>query len=433
MYKRTPLEKSLRTKGPGKVWYVRGYDYTGRRYEVSTHQTDRKAAIEAARKIARDKSVPPPDQAENAAAGSVTLTEVLEMLRAHDKRVDAAPKTVKFHIERGRHLVRLLGKHRLVSEITLAVMQEYSDTRLAEGADRHTIQKEHRVLRQSLGIAKQAGKYAGEPKVLTVEGFDKAKGLRGYYKPGARWLEKPEYVDALVMHTSANTDKYRVDRRDDIIVYVNLGIRRREILRIHPEHVNLIKREVFVAGTKTDSSPRLLPLNDVLCELFTRRMKLVAAGTPLWTDWGSGNRDLRANWARARAWLISKEESVPRKEMLMATLPVGLTFNDLRRTFCSLMKAAGVPEDTCADLLGHKDVEMVRAVYGRTSMDNLHRAVAQLPAIALPDQRPETVRATRRKKQHRDGQAKGRSVRDLGLATVRGTNPMSETERKDVG
>lgn len=410
MYKRTPLEKSLRTKGPGKVWYVRGYDHAGRRYEVTTHQTDRKAALEAARKIARDKSVPPTDQTEDAAAGSVTLTEVLDLLLAHDKRVGAAVKTVKFHIERGRHLVRLLGKERLASNISLGAVQEYSDIRLAEGADRHTIQKEHRVLRQALGIAKQAGKYAGEPKVLTVEGFDKAKGMRGYYKPGDRWLEKPEYVDALVRHTSANPDRYRIDRRDDIIVYVNLGIRRREILQIRPEHVNLVKREVFVDGTKTDGSPRLLPLNDVLCEVFARRMKHVTAGTPLWTDWGSGNRDLKANWARARGWLISREDVVGRKELLMATLPNRLTFNDLRRTFCSLMKAAGVPEDTCADLLGHSDVEMVRAVYGRTSMATLHKAVAQLPAIALPDERPEPIRATKRKKQYRDGQTKAAST-----------------------
>lgn len=407
MYKRTPLEKSLRTKGPGKVWYVRGYDYAGRRYEVTTHQTDRKAALEAARKIARDKSVPPTDQAEDTAARTLTLTEALELLLAHDKRVGAAAKTVKFHLERGRHLVRLLGKNRLATEITLSVVQEYSDTRLAEGANRHTIQKEHRVLRQALGIAKRAGKYTGEPKVLTVEGFDKAKGLRGYYKPGERWLERPEYVDALVRHTSANPDKYRIDRRDDILVYVYLGIRRREILQIRPEHVNLLKREVWVAGTKTDGAARLLPLNDLLCEVLARRMRDGSPGEPLWTDWGSGNRDLRANWARARKWLIDQEESVGRKELLMATLPNRLTFNDLRRTFCSLMKAAGVPEDTCADLLGHSDVEMVRAVYGRTSMATLHKAVAQLPSIQLPEERPETVRSTKRKKQYRDGREKG--------------------------
>lgn len=431
MYKRTPLEKCLRRKGT--IWYFRNYDWSGRRYEVSTHQTDRKAAIEVARKIVRDKSVPPSDQTENEEAGRVTLTEVLELLHAHDKRVGAAKKTIQFHIDCGRHLIRLLGKQRLVANISLADMNEYSDTRLSEGAHRHTIQKEHRVLRQSLGIAKRAGKYAGEPKVLTVEGFNKAKGLRGFYRPGDRWLEKPEYIDALVRHTSANTDKYRIDRRDDILVYVYLGIRRREILKIRPEHVNLVKKEVFVAGTKTDDAARLLPLNDLLCEVFARRLKLVAAGKPMWTDWGSGNRDLKANWSRARKWLIDQEEAVGRKELLMATLPARLTFNDLRRTFCSLMKAAGVPEDTCADLLGHKDVEMVRTVYGRTSMDTLHRAVAQLPVIEVPAARPETVRATRRKKAYRDGQAKGRSTRDSVIATVSSTNSMRETEQKDVG
>jgi integrase len=113
-----------------------------------------------------------------------------------------------------------------------------------------------------------------------------------------------------------------------------------------------------------------------MLDLFKRRLDGARHGRPIFVDWGSGNRDLQANWARARRRLVEGNQE------LEHTLPRGLTFNDLRRTFCSLMRNAGVSFEDCATLLGHTDIEMVRTVYGRTAMDTLHAAVARLPSIA---------------------------------------------------
>ena len=74
-----------------------------------------------------------------------------------------------------------------------------------------------------------------------------------------------------------------------------------------------------------------MPLNDLMVALFK--------------EWGSGNRDLKANWARAREWLLERTQKRDGKRAhasLDALLPKSLNFDDLGRTFCSQMKNAGV-------------------------------------------------------------------------------------------
>lgn len=436
MYKRTPLEKRLYQRPSGTVWHCWAYDYAGKRYTASTHQTDRKAALEAARKIERDKSVPPSDPASHVAQ-TFTLAQALDLLEKHDVRANAAVNTVRFHEDRGRHLIRLLGADTPVAALTLPALNEYTDKRLVEKANRHTIQKEHRVLRHALALAKKDGKYFGDPKALTVEGFDKAKGTRGFYRPGDRWLERVEHIEALLAHTSSNPDRHRVDRRDDVLAIVNLGLRRRELLVICPEHVDrrnavVQLRALKQGGTitrslKTEGSTRPLPLNTVMLAMFERRMRNARAGAPLFTDWGSGNRDLKANWKRARASLLEHAPTKEARADLDATLPESLTFNDLRRTFCSQMKNAGVSFEDCAELLGHEDIAMVRRVYGKTALDTLHAAVAKLPAMTLPPQAlPRPKKLSRRERQRGGMQSKG-------AATVLATNPMRKPGSEGAG
>jgi integrase len=424
MYKRTPIEKRLRLRGD--VWSFWGHDYSGERYTASTHVhgvRNKASALEAARRIERQRSVPPPDPATHRAQG-FTLEEALGLLLKHDKRVDAAPNTITYHVDRGRHLIRLIGAEALCAAFItdgIQMLNAYTDARLAEGAGRNTINHEHRVLRHALALAKKDNSYAGEPKALVVAGFEESADV---YEPGDTWLELAEYIDALVAHTSSNPDRHRVDRRDDILVYVNMGLRRREILFVMPEHVDLRARIVSIktkrrkkdeerkTGLKTRGARRELPLNDVMHALFQRRLRSARPGVPLFTDWGSGNRDLQANWQRARAWLLAEAKTSRRRAELDAELPHSLNFNDLRRTFCSQMKNAGVSLEDCAELLGHEDIAMVKLVYGQTAMATLRAAVAKLPAMTLPPQSlpTRTQKLSRRQRQRLRAEAKLREA-----------------------
>jgi integrase len=54
---------------------------------------------------------------------------------------------------------------------------------------------------------------------------------------------------------------------------------------------------------------------------------------------------------------------------------------DLRRTFCSWMCQAGVPEFHVIRLMGHGSSEMVRKVYARLDNSSFEHAIAALPAV----------------------------------------------------
>lgn len=425
MHKRSPLENRLRLRGG--IFSFNGYDYAGKRYTASTNVRhtcsgsklcpgdnrkcpDWRSAFEAAQREERNRAVYPTNPTAEKAKG-YKLAQALQLLKDHDDQVDAAPNTINFHKYRMGHLVRLFGAETLCEkfgEDDLSFVEAYARTRLDEDADRYTISRELVILSTALQLAKDKGHFLGNPKRVVIDGYKKQSEL---YKAGASWLEEVEWIDELVAQTSSNPDRHRVDRRDDILSIVNLGFRRRELLLICSQHVDVRKRELSIVlpervvkrnrarGLKTPDSARRLPLNDLMVELFKRRLRVVEPGQPLFKEWGSGNRDLNANWVRARIALLERRRDKRERAELDARLPKTLTFNDLRRTFCSLMKNAGVLEQDCAALLGHADTAMVKAVYGKTKMETLSKAVAKLPEMHLPPQVLRVKGPSRRQRQ----------------------------------
>ena len=338
-----------------------GYDYQGVRYETTTHQTDFEAALNAARKIERDRAAGP---VAKPVKGPCTLEGAFALLTGNEILKGSKPNTIRFHNDRKAHLVRLLPS--TVADINL---DTYTIARLGEGADRHTVQKEHRVLRQALKLA------GYDTSKFKVDGFVSAKH---FYTPGDAWLEEVTHIFALL-------DELDPTRRDDVLTYVNTGLRRRELLTITRGRVNLQKRELYIdeldrITLKTTGAKRTLPLNDVMLSILSRRSEF--------SEWHSGNRDINSAWKRARAKLVSNDAD------LDETLPQRLTFNDLRRTFCSLMRNAGVSFEDCADLLGHEDITMVRQVYGKAASKTLKAAIAKMPAMDYANVHQGNTRST---------------------------------------
>lgn len=56
-----------------------------------------------------------------------------------------------------------------------------------------------------------------------------------------------------------------------------------------------------------------------------------------------------------------------------------LCANDLRRTFCSWLKQAGVDSMIVAELMGHSSTRMIELVYGRLDLASKQRAMGRLP------------------------------------------------------
>jgi len=384
MHGKNPLEKRLYRRN--RVWSFWAWDYRGKRYAATTHQTERRAALDFARAEERRRAIPPDPAAANPEALALTLGRAVELLRAEDIRNGNAPRTLNIHATRGRHLVRLLGRDRRLapSEFGIADSNAYVDQRLTEGPgtikQRHTIAQEIGTLIQCLHVAKDAGLYDGSPSTLRPKAFRKKKR---YYRPGEGWLSSAAQCDALVAEISTShprNKRSRIDRRLHVIAYIHLGVRRNELYLIKPEDVRLADGYVLVDGRKTDGARRMVALSATMRAVFERLLKGARRGQQLFAPWPGVNRDLKTAWQRVRARLEHEVVGDGATE----PLPASISPNDLRRTFCSLMAAAGVPAHHCADLLGHESVTMVMQVYRRVAPASLHGAVAKLPSLALP-------------------------------------------------
>lgn len=157
-------------------------------------------------------------------------------------------------------------------------------------------------------------------------------------------------------------------RRDYVVMYLHLGLRKSELYRIELCDCDFDRNEVRVRGSKTLGADRLMPMSpEVYDVLWSRR-----EDSPMFAFWHEGNadRELR-RWAK-RAGLGP------------------LSFNDLRRTFATTLAAAGVPVLHLMHLMGHKSTRMLERVYARVaSGDHMHEAITKLSVLLRRDRKKE--------------------------------------------
>lgn len=148
------------------------------------------------------------------------------------------------------------------------------------------------------------------------------------YKPRETWLT-PEQAARLVAEVPAQY-------RDHVILYLQLGVRKREIYAIS----RVAPGRARVHGTKTSKADRVVALT-AQAEAILERLDYKV---PRWTN---TDRDLRAAAVRAGLGRLS--------------------CNDLRRSFATQLANQGAPVLHLKELLGHTSTRMVDLVYARVS------------------------------------------------------------------
>jgi integrase len=324
-------------------WWYSGTDTTGRRRRAPTKCADRRDAERVGKRLQRrwlleDPGLPP-----------LRLAEVLEGVRRAMVRKGNAPATLEQLAQKGGQLLRVWGPRCDVHRLDLSDLEEYVERRTGEGVKRHTAMMELRVLRHGLRLARRTGDYQRDPQEVWP-----GETLRGAYTPRTRWLSPLEYRRLLL--------RVPMHRRDHVIAYCHLGVSYSELYRIEAHDLDYEGRTVRVRGTKTRHRDRTIPLDVDAWEVLTRRATAHPTG-PLFPD----------AWSRQRLAQGLKKWSV------QAQLPKVHSTNDLRRTFCSWLANAGVPEGIAARLMGHGGTSMVRAVYAHFGGETLASAVARLP------------------------------------------------------
>ena len=150
-----------------------------------------------------------------------------------------------------------------------------------------------------------------------------------------------------------------------VMVALNTGLRRGELLGLTWENVNLGSRLLAVAaGTAKSRKARHIPLNAEAIDVLTR-WKAQGSGEGLVFPAPGGGRMAHIN--------TSWEGLVDDAKL------VDFRFHDLRHDFASKLVMAGVDLNTVRELLGHADLKMTLR-YAHLAPDRLAAAVEKLGA-----------------------------------------------------
>lgn len=392
----------------GRTWWCHGVDRSGARWYRTTkiREPNKSAARQVARQIEMEIASGA-DSATNAAKSDrLALDDACVLMLEAAERSQRSPHTLKFLETKSRHLLRVLGASKRCSDITLTDTTKYTDTRISEGASRHTALLEIRTLVQALRRAAKMGKFVPRVDPLHL----KPDELQGAYVPRERWLPQPE-LDTLLAELAP-------DRQDYVLVMAWCGLRLSELLGLKAGDVDLKGNELVLRGTKTKGARRRIPLAPVARQTLKKRVDGVPAARGIFPPWGNVQRDLDAaclriearlnpGWSRppGRAAKLQPKKRgaakdsgavAPKRDVKgrppakrdRARPPVRfdtVTPNDLRRTFASWLANAGVPQQQARELMGHASTAMLDKVYARLAPQTLHTAIAMLPTSLAGD------------------------------------------------
>lgn len=346
-----------RLKKRGSIWwtwfYVPEVQSNGsvrkRKIECSTGQRDRALAREAARRLEHEyiAHVEGPE--------ALGLADVIARYLAHLEAVGRAPDTLSFYTKKAKHLLRILGADTDVHSLGPMHADAYLARRRSEErpAAANTVAKELGTLRSALVWAKHRQLYTGTPDWCVPP------ELRGAYTPRERALTHEEYGKLLAELKPRR--RGITDRQDYLVAFVGLGVRDSELYRILPD--DWVAGRVHIRGKKgrRDRADRWLTPPKEVVKILDRRKKGRAAHAPLFPRWGNVRRDLAVACEAAEIVVV--------------------TPNDLRRTFCTWLAEAGVPELVTASLMGHANSAMIRKVYARIGTAAQVNAIAKMPSL----------------------------------------------------
>ncbi len=318
---------------------------SGKRIIVCTSTRDREAARAYLRKVERDAYGAFASGRPTPSSQNHTVAAALEYLISKGCN-DVASATLGMYATKAGHLLRLLGVVQ-VRALTIESVQDYIETRRAEGAHPETIRKELVVFRQALRLAAERHFLSVDPRSLFPR-------FRVRYVPRERYLTLEE-ASALIAAISPK-------RRLWVLLAIYTGARLSELEGLRWERdIDLEHSWIRLLGTKTAQSRRRVRIPDALRPVLEEAQRDAGSVAARWLN---VRRDLAAACARA---------GIP-----------SVTPNDLRRTFASWMKQRGEDSAVVARLMGHSSTRMVDLVYGRLNEQNYIQAAAKLPAVVVP-------------------------------------------------
>lgn len=282
-----------------------------------------------------------------AASHEATIEQWVKKVQALKDERKAEGTASMYRVKFG-HVARIFGSLSPMSGITPDAVDLFVSTRQEEGASNNTIGKELTGIMQLVKHAKRAGQYAGDISALRPVGFSiDYTPRRGHMK--REWLAK---LKPYLTRSEMAAVKF----------IIATTARLSEYLRFQKPDADLAEWMVFLRGTKTERSRRIVPIPSIFRDLLVESLAHLEPRCP--------------NISKALPRACKK-----------ADLP-HLTANDLRRTHSTWLIEHGVTKSLVSDSMGHADSKMVERVYGKpdpaSTMAVMEAQIAGLKASKTP-------------------------------------------------
>ena len=251
-----------------------------------------------------------------------------------------------------------------LEEITPGVVEQWRVSQLGKGLKPVTVNRQLSDLRACLNRAKDIWEFPTTP-------LDKVKPSKVDKSPKVRYLTADEEMrlrqalderEEAICSGRESGNEWREVRGYDqlsdlrklafvdhlkpaILVSLNTGMRRGELLKLKWECVSFERRTLTVVGTtfKTGKT-RHIPLNDeALTTLKWKDQPGVKSAYVFGDHTGEPLQGMKTSWEN----LLSKRAKIH-----------GFRWHDLRHDFASKLVMAGVDLNTVRELLGHSDYKM---------------------------------------------------------------------------
>ncbi|MCD6040245.1 MAG: site specific recombinase [Gammaproteobacteria bacterium] len=266
----------------------------------------------------------------------------------------------------------------LLSEITPLLVEKWRLKKLSRDIKAATVNRDIAFLKAALAKAVEWGFIENNPiaKVKPIK-TDKSAKVRYLDKEEATRLRNAlDQREAILIEERKSANQWRRERgyselptdsldymKSLILLSINTGLRRGEILNLMWENIILDKAVLTVTGdTAKSGKTRHIPLNkEALCILRQWRERTISQELVFSGKNGEKLKSVKKAWAR-----ILKLADIK-----------NFRWHDLRHHFASKLAMKGVDLNTIRELLGHSDIQMTLR-YAHLAPEHKAKAVEQL-------------------------------------------------------
>ncbi len=275
------------------------------------------------------------------------------------------------------------GKKHL-TEITAWIVEKWRTTRLKKkGVKPSTVNRDLTALKAALSQAVEWGHLPEHPLKKVKPSEVKGSGKVRFLSPDEehRLREALDHREEKIRKDRDNANAWRKNRGYDllpslrttafadhlkplVLLSINTGLRRAELLTLTWENVDLQTAMLTIPGSAAKSGkPRHVPLNDEALAVIKGWQKQTSGKTGLCFPGKKGEPMHDANTAWGNLMSAAKIED--------------FRWHDMRHDFASKLVMAGVDLNTVRELLGHADLKMTLR-YAHLAPKHKAAAVAML-------------------------------------------------------